>query len=785
MIDALKLKIISQNILLTVIALVPLFFAPTNFFNGDSFKLFVVFLVTIVLFLALVMQKIRQDSFFFSRNLLFISIASILLSSIVSVIFSNSVVVSLFGRQLSHNSLIGLISLITLSYIVYSYFNDLTKKTKLFLTIYISGIVVVVFHLLFILMPFLPSLNFFFSNTTNTVGSWYDFGLYSLFVSFTSILVLQFLREVKLYRVLGLIGLVSGIISIILVNSLLVFLMAICFSLFYVICIVLGQHYIKTKKKVSYEALILFAVAFIFILIGGKTGVFINSTLNLQALEVRPSISSTIEVAQHTLNFSSIKNTLVGVGVDRFDTAWLLYRPVNTNVSQYWDVDFKYGFSTLLTIFVNQGVIGILSWIFFILISVFLSLKLIFKHSETKGNSFIYLYSAFGYLFFLTTYIVYTPSFVITILLFTFLGLLISNLEENKIFSYKEIVINKNPKISFLYILGLIVLLIAFIYILYIQTIQYSSSVILDRAKISYAKTGDIGTLITEVQKSDFIFSSDVYSRTLTDAGLVVISKILENKELTQDQAISQFREALQATIGYAQTAIAYDNYSYANRMNLEKVYKNLVPLGVNDAKDEAIKLLDSTEDLTPSNPTLYLEKARVYTLAKEYDQAVEQIKKAIELKPNYIDAVFLLSQIQVERGQVDEAINSIQTGIVVDKFNPNLRFQLGLLYYNKQKYNDAMLVFEDTIALSPNFSNAKYFLGLSYYKNNRTSDAIRVFEELAKIAPDNQEIKQILNNLKTGQDLFNGIESSTNQTPENREELPLKDENSVKTENE
>lgn len=528
----------------------------------------------------------------------------------------------------------------------------------------------------------------------------------------------------------------------------------------------------------------MFAVSFLFLLIGNKTSVIVNSVLSIQNFEVRPSLFSTLEVSKQVLDFNPIKETLVGVGVDRFDMAWLSYRPVDTNLSQYWDVDFKYGFSSLLTIFVNQGILGIFSWLFFVIVSIYFALKLIFKHSETKGNSFIYLYSAFGYIFFLVIQLLYTPSFVMMMLFFVFLGLVTSNLEETKVFSYKEILINKNPRASFLYIVGLIIFLVVFIYIVYIQTIQYSANVLLDRAKINYSSTGDVEVLVTQLQNSQFMFASDISLRVLTDAGLAVINQILQNKELTQDRAIAQFKEALQVTIGYAQTAVAYDSFSYANRMNLLKVYKNLIPLGVNNAKDEAIKVIDSTESITPSNPTLYLEKARIYTLTKEYDQAVEQIKKALDLKPNYVEAVYLLSQIQVERGELDQAIDSIQAGITVDKFNPNLRFQLGLLYYNQQKYNDAMTVFEETITLSPDFANAKYFLGLSYYKNNRTSDSIKIFEELVKIAPDNKEVALILNNLKSGQDPFAGAQSPIDPSPENREELPLSDE-AVKSESE
>jgi tetratricopeptide (TPR) repeat protein len=365
------------------------------------------------------------------------------------------------------------------------------------------------------------------------------------------------------------------------------------------------------------------------------------------------------------------------------------------------------------------------------------------------------------------------------------IGIFVSSLTHSKIISYKEIKINKSPRISFVYILVLVFLLIASIYIGYVYASQYSSRVIFERATMEYSKEGDIQKTRSEIQKAQFIFGSDVYSRGLIELDLLEINQIIQNKELSQEQATIQFTQGLRNIIGQAQAMIAYDPNSYVNSSFLIMIYKNLTSLGVQDAKEETLRLIDSTSLLTPQNPTLALEKARVYVLGKEYDLAIEEIKKAIELKPNYVDAVFLLSQIQVEKGEIEQAIASIQAGIQVDQYNPNLRFQLGLLYYNQQKFNDAITYFENAIMLSPNFANAKYFLGLSYYKNNRTSDAITLFENLRTQIPDNQEIQLILNNLKTGQDPFMGAQPPLNTEPEDREELPLEDTLDESAENE
>ncbi len=768
----LKFKTFSQNILLAIIAVLPILFLPLASLSLEPLKTFLCLFTGVVFMLGIILYKIKQDSFFVTKNAFVMALWGVVLSALVSSIFSDNMTVSFFGRQISSTSFFGLISLFALMFTVYTLFNDLAEKTRLFLVLYVSGVAVAVIHLLAVVVPFFPTLGFFVNNTINTVGRWYDLGFFALFIALSSVLVLQFLKHSKFYKIIGWIGFVSGMVLMILNNSMIVLIMAILFSLLYIVLNAITQHDFDIRSRVSYETLIILVVSVIFLLIGGKTGIIFDSVFQLQTTEVRPSVTATLEVSKQVLQHDLV----AGVGFDRFDTAWLLYRPIGSNITQFWDTDFRLGYSNILSIAVTQGILGILAWLAFIGCGLYFAFKLLFVAPEQKIDHFIYTYSVLGFLFFLTVMLVYNPSVVLVALMFIFLGLFLSNLKHAGLIKFKEIQINQNPRISFAYILTLVLLLIGFVYVGYVQVSQYVSRILLERATVEYNRTGELETLESKVNLAQFVYHSDVYSRTLTEIGMMNINRIVQNKEISQEQAVSQFSETLRQTIGHAQAAIAYDPQSYVNRISLIKVYKSLIPLGVTDAKTEALVLLDATAQITPNNPTIALEKARIYALSREFDSAIGEIKNAIALKSNYIEAAFLLSQIQVEKGEIDEAVKSIQTAVQVDPHNPNLWFQLGLLYYNQEKFNDSVARFEQAVRISPAFANAKYFLGLSYYKNNRTSDAIKIFENLNAQVPESQEVQLILNNLKNGLEPFSGIQPPLDDTPEKREELPLDD---------
>lgn len=768
-----KITVVGQFIFLASFFIIVNLFLPLDAVALEPLKTFILLGLAVLLGMGFLVSKIKKNSFFVTANPLWLSVLAVLLSAVLSTVFSNNVGISLFGRQINMSSLISTFLLFALSYGVMSLFDDAKQKGRFFLVTYIAVLFAVFMHLLNVLLPLFPAMGFFTSNTINTIGKWFDLGLLSLFGALSSVLVLQFLRHSKFYRILGWIGFGLSITLMLLVNSVLIWFLAAVFSLVYIVLNAIIQHDALVHNRMSYPALAILVVSILLVLVGGKVGTLTNEFFGFQYEEVRPTFSSTIEVIGDTLK----SDPIFGVGVNRFEVSWLQNKPVGVNESNFWDTEFRYGFSNLLSVPVTQGIVGMLAWLFFLITVLYYAFKLMFVPLEQKSDLFIHLYSALGCLFFLMVMLAYVPSVVMVGLFFIFFGFFVSNLNGVGLIRYREVHIDQNPRVSFAYILSLVVLLIVFVYAGYIIVSQYASRVLFDQATAEYSRTGDVAALESRIQRSMFIYGSDTYLRALTEVGQVQINAILQDQAISQEQAVERFSAALRSTVGYAQNAIAYDQQSYANRMMLASIYRQIVPLQVPGAKDEALKVLAETEAITPNNPSLHLERARVYSLAKEYDQAIDSIRKAVELKPNYVDAVFLLSQIQVEKGEIDQAVSSIQAALGVAPYNNNLYFQLGLLKYNQQKYSEAVTSFENAVMLSPYFGNAKYFLGLSYYQNGNTPFAITQFENLVQMYPDNTEVQFVLSNLRSGKAPLDGAQPPLDVSPEDRDELPVDDE--------
>jgi tetratricopeptide (TPR) repeat protein len=463
----------------------------------------------------------------------------------------------------------------------------------------------------------------------------------------------------------------------------------------------------------------------------------------------------------------------LGVGENRFERAWQQYKPEGINLTNYWGVDFVYGYSYLLSVPAKNGILGTLAWLFFIVMIVWSAIKLLFKKSEDFISSKISIIHAFVALFFVLVLLMHVPSVTILILAFVFLGLFLGSLGRNGLYNSVKVSIDEKPKLGFLYIFIVIVLMIVSIYLVYMNSRQFVSTVLLERANYSLNQ-GDLNATRNNIVNSINFFATDMNLRSLSEYYQIEMGRLLQNQSLENQATVDAFRNLLTNTINASAAAINFDRNSYQNHVSLATVYEQLIGLNVEGSYDQSIAQYEAAMTVNPTNPGIYINMARSAFAAERNEEAREYIVKALEMKPRFVDAVFLLSQIQVAEGNIDEAIRSVDMSIQIQPNNPNLHFQMGLLRYNKEDFTGAVSSFENAVILQPFFANAKYFLGISYERVGRTDDAILQFEDLQSLNPNNEEVQTILENLKSGQSTFSGVEEE--EEPEDRDELPVEE---------
>ena len=176
-----------------------------------------------------------------------------------------------------------------------------------------------------------------------------------------------------------------------------------------------------------------------------------------------------------------------------------------------------------------------------------------------------------------------------------------------------------------------------------------------------------------------------------------------------------------------------------------------------------AAQMVGHVINLNPKNPLPILERAILEARSGNIEDARTYINEAIALKSNFVEAFFLLSQIEIATGNVDAAVRSTQATITLEPQNPARYYQLGILERARNNTQAAVVAFENAISYDENFANARYHLALAYDELGRSADAKIQLEYVLRLNPGNQDVESLINVLNTEGSL-QSLRTSTNQ---------------------
>ncbi|MFH1978884.1 MAG: tetratricopeptide repeat protein [Patescibacteria group bacterium] len=766
----------SRYIILALAFLLPIWSLPIAGFTlglSKSFLFFVFVLVAAVFFL---INLLQGGALKYPKSVAFLALAALLLVGLFSSLFSGIMTHSFFGVGAETGTFFFLLFLVILLFLTTLLFQS-EKNVLLFtfllivssLVVFVSQILRSVFDIDF--WGILPS------KTDALIGTWNELAIFFGFIGLMSIVFLQFfgsklteMKSGKQWKRLLLLMTGLSIFSLAFVNFMVGWIVFATFIL--VFFVYLFASFGKTQKFAALPFFIIL-VSLFFILARPLMGDFVGS-LGLNALEVRPSWSATYEVVKATLG-EGFKNMAIGSGLNTFSYDWMKFKPVEINQTLFWGVGFQGGIGLIPSFIATSGILGFLCWLLFLVIFLAYGLKTVAYSGNdfTKGLLFSsFLGSAYLWVF----SIIYTPGIFLLTLTFLSTGLFFALLIKHGKLKVGELSFFNKSSMGFVSALIVVLLLIASVSFLYLLFQKYW-------AVYSYGKGLVASNIEGDIDKAQNYFTSAVrfdkqprYFRVLSEVGLLRLNMLVnQQKDFSQEEASSQFQNILAFMIQNAQFAVNENPQDYANWMSLGEVYRNVIPFGVNGAKEAALDSYSKALERAPKDPRPFYSSAQAELDAGENGLAVSFLNQSLGIKSNYTQALFLLAKIAAQEGDLKSAISQTELARLTAPNDVGVLFQLGLLYYQNKDYGSARSVLERTVSLSPAYSNARYFLGLAYDKENQEEKAIEQFEQIKVLNPGNEEVDQILSNLKAGRRALSSI-SPPEPAPEEREDLPIEE---------
>ena len=150
-----------------------------------------------------------------------------------------------------------------------------------------------------------------------------------------------------------------------------------------------------------------------------------------------------------------------------------------------------------------------------------------------------------------------------------------------------------------------------------------------------------------------------------------------------------------------------------------------------------SVDLINTAIKIYSKNPMFYYNKGLAHQALKQLEPAIRSFGKAIEFKPNYVDAHYNRGLTFVEVGQVSSAALDFRRVTEIRPDYAEAFSNLGNAQKELHHLHEALKSYDRAIELDPNFLDAYYNRGLTYLELKKFEAAIESFNLAIKLEPN------------------------------------------------
>lgn len=343
------------------------------------------------------------------------------------------------------------------------------------------------------------------------------------------------------------------------------------------------------------------------------------------------------------------KTALLGIGPDNFLAAYTRFKPISLNLNEkLWNVRFANSSNEILNLTTTTGLLGLLSFIW-LTINI---LKTIIKNSNQVSSEI-----KLGLGLTLLLHLVIPANLAVWLLTFTFL-IIASQCYPKKIISLKG---NFGPNLINLILAG--ITLIGFYSLLnFIKAdLAFTKSL---KAASQNRGTETYNLQIEAIKLNPYEIR---YRITYANTNLALANSLAAKEDLT-DEDRKNITQLVGQSIREAKAAVALNPQNVIAWENLAGVYRNLINFAQGSNRWATSSYIEAIR-LDPLNPQLRLDLGGLFYALGNYDNALDQFKRAVDFKPDYSNAYYNLSAAYKQKEDNLNAFLAMQKALnLIDK---------------------------------------------------------------------------------------------------------------------
>ena len=155
-------------------------------------------------------------------------------------------------------------------------------------------------------------------------------------------------------------------------------------------------------------------------------------------------------------------------------------------------------------------------------------------------------------------------------------------------------------------------------------------------------------------------------------------------------------------------------------------------------AIDHCTRAIESGELSNKALAIAYTDRSMVYRRLRQFDDAVADCSKAIELKDDYVDAQIACGSAYGSTGDFKSSIRYFDRALALEPDNARAHNNRGDALLQSGDYASALQEFESAIGIKPGYELAMVNRGAALYSLGRFKEAAAAAADALKTAPDN-----------------------------------------------
>lgn len=163
--------------------------------------------------------------------------------------------------------------------------------------------------------------------------------------------------------------------------------------------------------------------------------------------------------------------------------------------------------------------------------------------------------------------------------------------------------------------------------------------------------------------------------------------------------------------------------------MELNEALKLATKLYSNGRLDQAQNVISQIVKARPKHPDARNLLGVILQAKGDDAGAVEQIKKAIEIRGDIAQYHSNLGEIERQRGNADKATYALRKAIGIDPNYSQAYNNMGIIYYDKKEFDEAAKSYEKALDLNEGYPEAHNNLGNAYRALDRGEEALEHYE--------------------------------------------------------